>query len=165
MLLEISCNGHQVPVELVTAGGKRRVFLEGRELECDWIVLPNGRYSILLGGKVYDLSVELAGETCSVTGVNGTYSVRLVDVRRLVTDRDVGEGAVGLQRISADMPGKVVRILVQVGQEVEYDQGLLVLEAMKMQNEIRAPKRGVVKEIGVGAGKAVGAGDFLISLE
>jgi pyruvate carboxylase subunit B len=63
------------------------------------------------------------------------------------------------------MPGKVVRILVDVGDSVNFDQGLLVLEAMKMQNEIRAPKSGVVKEIGVVEGKAVNSGDLLVSLE
>ena len=63
------------------------------------------------------------------------------------------------------MPGKVVRILVQAGQKVEYEQGLLVLEAMKMQNEIRAPKGGIVKEIGVAEGRPVSTGEFLISLE
>jgi pyruvate carboxylase subunit B len=63
------------------------------------------------------------------------------------------------------MPGKVIRVLVKPGDKVCYDQGLLVLEAMKMQNEIRAPKAGIVKDIGVQPGGTVGAGDFLISLE
>ena len=65
----------------------------------------------------------------------------------------------------AEMPGKVIRLLCEVGDEVALDQGLVVIEAMKMQNEIRAPKSGVVKEIGVEEGKRVNSGDFLLSLE
>ena len=63
------------------------------------------------------------------------------------------------------MPGKVIRLLIKPGDSVSCDQGLLVLEAMKMQNEIRAPKSGVVKDIGVKPGETVSAGDFMVSLE
>ena len=63
------------------------------------------------------------------------------------------------------MPGKVVRVLVKEGDTVEFGQGLLVLEAMKMQNEIRAPKSGIVRGIGVSAGATVNTGQFLLSLE
>ena len=165
MFLEILCNAHRVPIELTTSGGKRRILLDGRELDCDWIPLPEGRYSIIVNGRVFDLGVELNGQTCTVASRNGTYTVRLIDSRHLPSGRDADQGMAGLQRISAEMPGKVVRILVKVGDTVKLDQGLLVLEAMKMQNEIRAPKSGVVKEVGVIEGKAVNSGEFLISLE
>jgi biotin carboxyl carrier protein len=63
------------------------------------------------------------------------------------------------------MPGKVVRVLVKVGDSVTHNQPLLVLEAMKMQNEIRAPLNGLVTEVGVAEGRAVGSGDLLLIIE
>jgi len=165
VFLEISYNEHRLPVELTTAGGKRRVVLEGRELECDCVTLPNAQYSIILDGRVYDLSVELSGESCAVAGREGVYTLELRDARRLRPDQDAAAGQEGLQQIRADMPGKVVRVLVRPGDSVAFDQGLLVLEAMKMQNEIRAPKSGVIKVVGVHEGKPVATGEFLISLE
>jgi biotin carboxyl carrier protein len=165
VFLEVSCNEHRIPVELTATGGRRRILLDGREVQCDWVSLPNGQYSIILDGRVFDLSVEVNGETCSVVTRDATYVLRLADRRRSSIGHGVEGGQAGLQRIRADMPGKVVRILVDVGDSVNFDQGLLVLEAMKMQNEIRAPKSGVVKEIGVVEGKAVNSGDLLVSLE
>jgi biotin carboxyl carrier protein len=69
--------------------------------------------------------------------------------------------AEGRQKVIAPMPGKVVRLLVAQGQQVEAGQGLMVVEAMKMQNEIRSPKRGVVEKIVVAEGQAVNAGEPL----
>jgi pyruvate carboxylase subunit B len=63
------------------------------------------------------------------------------------------------------MPGKIIRVLVQEGETVAHDQSLLVLEAMKMQNEIRSPKSGIVKEVAVAGGITVNTGDFLLSIE
>lgn len=165
MFLDISCNGSRVPVELSTSGGKRRIVLGGRELDCDWLALADGKYSIILDGRVFDLSVEVDGESCSISAGGDSYELRLHDRRRLRSERNLETGKAGLQKVTAAMPGKVVRILVREGEPVKHAQGLLVLEAMKMQNEIRAPKSGVVKQIGVTEGKAVNTGEFLISLE
>lgn len=165
MVLEVTFNEHRIPVEVNMSGGRRRILLDGREVPCDWVRLPDGRYSIILEGRVYDLSVEIKGDLCAVFSREGKYSLKLVDRRRAITGTGVGEGRAGLQRVCADMPGKVVRVLVRVGDRVAYDQGLVVLEAMKMQNEIRAPKSGVVKEVGAIEGKAVNSGELLVSLE
>jgi acetyl/propionyl-CoA carboxylase alpha subunit len=132
---------------------------------CDCVLLPDGHYSIILDGAVFDWRVDLDGDSCSIVGRDGNYTLRIIDPRRMAHAKDVAEGQEGLQRITADMPGKVVRVLVEKDETVNYDQGLLVLEAMKMQNEIRAPKNGTVKEIGVTEGMAVNSGDFLVSLE
>jgi biotin carboxyl carrier protein len=161
----VSFNQHRIPIELTTSAGKRRVVVDGREFRCDWMALPDGRYSIITDGRVFDLSVDVGRESCTVVSRNASHLLRLIDGRRHGLEREAEEGQAGLRRLNAEMPGKVVRILVQAGQKVEYDQGLLVLEAMKMQNEIRAPKGGIVKEIGVAEGRAVSTGEFLISLE
>ena len=71
----------------------------------------------------------------------------------------------GAQNVLAPMPGKVVRLLVNAGDTVDAGQGLVVVEAMKMQNEIKSPKKGIVKKVGVKEGAAVNAGDLLATVE
>jgi len=165
VILEIGCGEERKSIKLASAGGVMKIQLGGEELSCDWIVLPNGQYSLIMDGRVFDFAVELNGDSCSVAGRDGKYTLHIVDPRSMTQARAVEEGQEGLQRLNADMPGKVVRLLVQEGDAVTHDQGLLVLEAMKMQNEIRAPKSGTIKIIGVSEGAAVNSGDFLLSLE
>jgi biotin carboxyl carrier protein len=165
MTIDIEVEGERLRVEIPARRSEQTTVVNGRELACDCIRLPDGTYSLLINNRVYDLAVELDGDRCTVSrGVNRHILV-IHDPRRLAVGTQVEEGQPGLQRIRADMPGKVIRVLVREGDAVTYDQGLLVLEAMKMQNEIRAPKRGVVVEIGAREGKAVNSGDFLLSLE
>jgi acetyl/propionyl-CoA carboxylase alpha subunit len=165
MELEIRYGDQVIPVEIRGGEKKGTVFVSGREVSCDCVRLPDGRYSILMDGRVFDMTTELSGEACLVTGNAGTFQLRILDPRGLAPLRAVEVGPPGLQRLVAEMPGKVLRVLVKPGDTVAYDQGLLVIEAMKMQNEIRAPKSGVVKEIAVAEGRAVSSGDFLLSLE
>ncbi len=131
----------------------------------DWVKLPDGGYSILVEGRVYDLTADLSDNSCTVTGRAGVHVLQIRDPRRLDASRTVEQGQAGPQRMVAEMPGKVIRVLVREGETVNLDQGLLVIEAMKMQNEIRASRTGLVKAIGVAAGQTVNSGDFLISLE
>ena len=70
-----------------------------------------------------------------------------------------------MAQVRAQMPGKVIRVLVSDGESIQANQGLLVMEAMKMQNEIKSPKAGIVKKIGVTAGAAVNSGDLLAEVE
>ncbi len=165
MILEVESDSHRVRIDVTTAAGMRKVTLDGKEILCDWALLPDGHYSLILGGRVYDFIIDFSSDHCVVVGRDGSQTLRIADPRRLNLGHEVEEGQAGLQRLTADMPGKVVRVLVNKGDSVAYDQGLLVLEAMKMQNEIRAPKGGVVREIGVTAGAAVGTGEFLLSIE
>jgi biotin carboxyl carrier protein len=110
-------------------------------------VAPSGR-----GGEVL---VTLDARVRAVT-VNG---------RRTGHAAQVGVQAPGEQRVTAPMPGRVVRVLVAPGDEVTARQGLVVVEAMKMENELRAPRGGRVKEIGVAAGVSVEAGRVLVIIE
>ena len=165
MILEIGCRDHRFTVEVTNAAGVRKVMLNGEEVLCDWVKLADGHYSLIAGGHVGDFIIELSDDTCTVVGRDGLHTLSIFDARRLASKRDVEFGQSGLQQLTADMPGKVVRVLVHEGDPVEFDQGLLVLEAMKMQNEIHAPKGGIVRKIGVTAGTAVSTGQFLLSLE
>lgn len=165
MILEVESGHNRVTIDITTTAGMRRVTVDGKEVPFDWERLPNGHYSLILGGRVYDFIIDFSTDRCVVVGRDGAHILRVADPRRLSARHEVEEGQAGLQRLTADMPGKVVRILVNERDSVAYDQGLLVLEAMKMQNEIRAPKSGIIREIGVTPGTAVSTGEFLLSIE
>jgi biotin carboxyl carrier protein len=120
-----------------------------------------GRYSVLVEGRSYQVTLAGRGEIA----VNGrTVRVEVHDPRKL---RGRGSAArdAGRQTVAAAMPGRVIRVLVEIGQVVEAGQGLIVVEAMKMQNEMKSPKSGKVLEIRTAAGAAVAAGDALIVIE
>ncbi len=120
------------------------------------VELSAGVYSVLLHGKSYLARVEGSG-----VRVDGhLIPVELVDPREMSAPATSG-GAAGPAAIIAPMPGKVIRVLVEEGQEVEAGQGILIVEAMKMQNEMQSPKPGRVTSIQVKAGDSVAAGSVL----
>jgi len=120
-----------------------------------------GAYSVLIEDRSYRATLTARGELV----VNGrTFFVDVEDPRKL-RGHGSAEGGAGRQTVAAPMPGRVIRILVEAGQEVEAGQGLIVVEAMKMQNEMKSPKSGKVGEIRTSAGAAVAAGEALIVIE
>ena len=165
MFLRIVFEGQEREVELSQGQEGERIFLDGQALVCDWVRLKDGSYSLILQGRSYELIAEVSGEVCTIESSEGILDLRITDQRRMISTRPIEARRKGLQRIVAEMPGKVVRILVRPGESVSIEQGLLVLEAMKMQNEIRSPQSGTIREVGVVEGKAVNSGDFLLSLE
>jgi biotin carboxyl carrier protein len=117
--------------------------------------------SVLMNGRSYRVS-KGAGTEIWVNGRRLTMEV--IDSR----DLRPGQGATanhGRQEIAAAMPGKVIRVLVAAGDEVEEGQGLVVVEAMKMQNEMKSPKAGRVAEIRARPDATVGAGEILVVVE
>jgi biotin carboxyl carrier protein len=152
---------HEIVVTRVD--GAYRVTLDDAEHLVDARKLEADFYSILYEGKSYEVSVETAGPRYLVR--HGAYEqiVELADEsrggREQIRKRD------GLENIDSVMPGKVVRLLVAAGDEVLADQGLVVVEAMKMENEIRAPRAGRVKSVEVRAGQNVETGSRLLVLE
>lgn len=165
MILEISNGTDSIRVEITSNRGNRKIRLGGTEIMCDWIRLADGHYSLILDGSVLDVLVNVETDSCSVTSHAGTYSFRIMDPRRAGARDKIDGGFAGVQRVCADMPGKIIRVLVREGDAIEHDQILLVLEAMKMQNEIRAPKTGIIKQVSASPGTAVNTGDFLLSIE
>jgi biotin carboxyl carrier protein len=120
-----------------------------------------GRFSVLVEGRSYQ--VVLASDLDVV--VNGrTLRVNVEDPRKL-RGRGSSERGHGRQTIASPMPGRVIRVLVEAGQAVEAGQGLIVVEAMKMQNEMKSPRAGKILEIRTAAGAAVAAGDVLLAIE
>ncbi len=104
--------------------------------------------SVLVGGNAYEIKRErsLQGELHMVIG-SARYAVDVQDPRSLRTRRAAGGAEAGPQKVTAPMPGKIVRIMVAEGDEVKAGQGIIVMEAMKMQNEMKSPKDGRVQKI------------------
>jgi biotin carboxyl carrier protein len=128
------------------------------------VTVEPGVYSVLLDGRSYEARVE-DGNGCVVVFIDGhRFEVEIRDPRRW-TRQSGRAGAEGRLNVTAPMPGKIVRLLVAEGDEVEAGQGLLVVEAMKMQNEMKAPKAGRVVALTAREGATVAAGDVLAAIE
>jgi biotin carboxyl carrier protein len=133
-------------------------FVEG---EFSLQPLDSGSFSILIDGSVYRVAPGAPGELV----VNGSpIPIQLFDPRALRA-RKSSASAEGRLEIAAAMPGKVVQLLAAEGDAVEAGQSLLVVEAMKMQNEVKSPKTGRVVEVRAKPGAAVAAGDVLLVVE
>ena len=149
---------------------KWQVVVDGRAFEIDSQQLDGvlqvepGVYSVLLEGASYEIRIQpsLQGLTASVAGRR--FAVEVRDPRDASRSSRAAIGS-GRQNVTAPMPGKVVRVLVGTGDLVETSQGLVVVEAMKMQNELKANRPGRVMEIRAREGETVGAGDTLVVLE
>ena len=156
-------------IELERKSNQVRMMLEGREVSADAVEVAAGTYSILLGGRCFEVRVQPAPENRSgqipvnlrVHTAGEEFWAQVFDPRAWRGKRGGVVEAEGRQQITAPMPGKVVRLLVKAGDAVEAGQGLLVVEAMKMQNEIRTPKTGTVERLLVSEGQAVNAGEPL----
>ncbi len=165
MIYEVEIDEKLHQVELVRAGSGWHCKLDGRELPVDVVFSQSGVLSILLNGKSYEVKQETAGPETSIVVGNERFRASIRDPRSLRSRRRGADSGQGVKKLSAPMPGKVVRILAPAGTEVEAGQPVLVIEAMKMQNELKSPKKGRVKKIAVSEGAAVEAGQALAEVE
>jgi biotin carboxyl carrier protein len=142
---------------------KRVIRIDGKEVkpaDGDIVETEPGAYSILVDGKAYE--ARLSGEEIVVNGRRFEFDIE--DPR--AWNRTGGSaGAHGRASITAPMPGKVVRVLATAGEQVEAGQGIVVVEAMKMQNEMKAPRAGRVVTIAVRENDSVNAGAVLATIE
>ncbi len=140
--------------------------VDGHEIDVDAELTARDILSVLVGGKAYEIKRErsLQGELHMVIG-SARYAVDVRDPRSLRTRRAIAGTEAGPQKVKAPMPGKIVRILVAEKDEVKAGQGIIVMEAMKMQNEMKSPKDGKVQKILTAEGSAVNAGDTLAIIE
>ena len=127
-----------------------------------------GSYLLALDGQIFDCRVggpPQSGQPIDVIVGTETFTVKLTDPKRLRGSSDAAAHADATARIVAPMPGKVVRVLISAGDAVEAGAGIVVVEAMKMQNEMKAPKSGVVVAVNVEPGATVNGGDVLAIIE
>jgi biotin carboxyl carrier protein len=155
-----------VPVTVESIGDDRyRVTVGEQTLELDAFVV-DGRLALRHGERSYDLSVEKRGDTLFVPGSNGRVAVKLQDARLYEMLSVLGQAGGGLRpELISPMAGKVVLVRVSDGEEVGEGQALVIIEAMKMENELRAPAPVRVKEVKVVAGQVVSPGDVLMTFD
>jgi len=161
MKLKVELAGRTRSLELARDGQRLTATLDGQAVEADAVEVGPGIYSILIAGNSFEAQVEAGPNSMTVSVGGRRIPVRVVDPRQWQGRRGVSVEAEGRQQIVAPMPGKVVRILVQQGEKADAGQGILVVEAMKMQNEIRSPKTGTVERMLVTEGQAVNAGEVV----
>lgn len=135
--------------------------LDGESIEVDVHAIGPGVLSLLIEGKQYRCVLD--GDAVLVAGRRVEFSVN--DPRSLQGRRNNNEGAAGARAVKAPMPGRIVRVLVQEGDEVSEQQGIIVIEAMKMQNELKSPKAGRVTKVAASADLTVNAGEVLVVIE
>ena len=161
MKLEIHLGGKARQVELTQKGGRLTCAIDGLAIQADAVEIAPGIFSILLNGRSLEVRVDPHPEGLRVHTGHREFPVKVIDPRAWHGARGGAAEAEGRQQIVAPMPGKVVRLLVKQGDAVEAGRGLLVVEAMKMQNEIRSAKSGTVERLLVSEGDAVNSGQLL----
>jgi biotin carboxyl carrier protein len=147
-----------------------RVFAEvdGRRYELTLRSPEAGVYLLIADGRVYECLVQRDAVERALAHVHvarSSYDIALTDPKRLRAGQSAGAQSDGTAQVVAPMPGKVVRVLVEQGASVEAGEGLVVVEAMKMQNELKSPRAGRVSQLHATAGATVNAGDMLVVIE
>ena len=157
--------GETIPIEVTGEGGRYRVAVGDAGSDVDARQVAEGIWSILIEGASHIVDVSEEDGVSLVEVYGESYSIRVEEETRYIIRTRGGKASAGGQVLKAPMPGKVVLVAVEVGQVVAAGDGLLVLEAMKMENEFRAVAAGTVVEIRVEAGQAVNLGDVLVVIE
>jgi biotin carboxyl carrier protein len=157
----------QLKLEVEALGdGRYAVTLDGVRHQLDALTLEHGAVSMLVGGQSYSVELEDHGDEVAVLLQNQVTRIDVADERKLRLRAAEGTFSIeGKQTVTAPMPGKVVKVLVAVGDEVTEGQGLVVVEAMKMENELKSPKAGKVTELFAKEGTAVENGAKLVVIE
>jgi acetyl/propionyl-CoA carboxylase alpha subunit len=158
--LEARVEERTIKVEVRRTEHGYSVRLDDATLQVDLVAVGRHFLSLIVDGQSHDVGLETLPGGYLVHLREGALPVLLADPLREV--RSPMETQVGPTRLTAPMPGRVVRVLAEKGREVEPGQGLIVIEAMKMENELKAPRRGCVHEVAVREGQAVEAGALLL---
>lgn len=164
MKLQAQVGEQQHEIEIKRDGSKVFARVDDREYELEASEPEPNVFLFKHNGEIHEFYVAPAAQPGSpqiVSSRNGDVEVTLIDPKRLRGSAGSADSGDGLAEIRTMMPGKVVRVVASVGDAVEKGDAVLVVEAMKMQNDLKAPRSGTVKEIRVSDGATVGAGDVL----
>lgn len=166
MKLELNVDGQSLESDFSFDSNVARLVHAGHTVEAQVSEPEPGLFTVIIGGRVFRCVLErLPGGGTEVT-VNGRrIAVSVRDPKRVRSSAGAGAQEGGRVTLVAPMPGKVVRVLCAEGDEVAAGQGLLVVEAMKMQNEVQSPRAGCVAALRVREGQTVNAGETLAIVE
>jgi biotin carboxyl carrier protein len=162
VLYEVQVGSKIRRLELKRIDGRWHCVLDGQECSADVTQVDDKTLSLLIGGESFEVRREPEG-TLFIRGVR--YDISVEDPRSWRGKRRRAGATEGPQKLTASMPGKIVRVLAQEGDTITAGQGIAVVEAMKMQNEIKSPKEGILKKLLVHPGKNVNAGEVLAIVE
>jgi acetyl/propionyl-CoA carboxylase alpha subunit len=164
MLYDITIDGKHHRLDLSRADGRWSCCVDGRNVEVDAVLARPDVLAVRVGNVAYEIKSERVANDWNLWVGSTRFAAELRDPRSLRGRERAGDNQ-GPRKIVAPMPGKVVRLLVREGNEVEAGAGVAVVEAMKMQNEVKSPKKGTIQKISVSEGAAVNAGDVLAIVE
>jgi biotin carboxyl carrier protein len=164
VILDATFGGRTVRVEVRGEAGRYILTLDGQPMEVDFQATGRDFASLIVDGHSYEAGIVRHPDGYTVALTAGTYDIELKPAAR-GNGTPVRARAAGPVGVKAPMPGKIVRVLVAAGQQVQAGEGLLVMEAMKMENELKAPRAGRVREVQVGERQAVETGALLLVLE
>jgi biotin carboxyl carrier protein len=159
MKFEIERNGSPHAIEILQSSQSSQITIDGTGCDANLLEIAPGIYSILIGGRSFEARVEPFGRALRITVGKREFTASVRDPRQWRRNHHASASSEQRQLVTAPMPGRVVRVLVRSGDAVKAGQGLIVVEAMKMQNEIRSPKAGKVERLLVREGQPVSAGD------
>jgi biotin carboxyl carrier protein len=143
-----------------------RISVDGNEFLVDGKKTGRTNFSLIVDNRSFEIEVDNTDDEYRVLVDGRNYRIHLVDERReRVGAAQSGLQLQGRQMVSVPMPGKIIAVLVAIGDAVEMGQGLVIVEAMKMENEVRSPISGEVKEIKVKPGDTVEGGALLVIVE
>jgi biotin carboxyl carrier protein len=166
LLADIAGENHEL--RITRDGGRVLAEIDGRTVEVYARETESGGYLLVIDGRVYDCRVgqnAAQPDKVEVRVRNSVYTIALSDPKRLRATESAASHGDGSAQIVAQMPGKIVRVHVEAGSQVETGEAILVVEAMKMQNEMKSPKAGKVTSVNVETGATVNAGDVLAVIE
>lgn len=162
--IEIDGQSRQVQIDAAETPGLWLVHIDGELVEADARLLRPGVLSLLIDGRSH--RVILDGDSADpVLHLRQQRIPYQVEDPRSLRSRRRHTGTDGPAVLKASMPGRVVRVLVEKGQEVAAHQGIVVIEAMKMQNELKSPRDGRVADLRAVPGAAVASGETLAVIE
>jgi len=169
MLYDVTIDGQNYRLDLNLVEGRWSCHLNGRDFEVDAVLTRPDVLTLRIGNLAYEVKSERAVNDLHSNNLHlwvgsTRFAVELRDPRSLRGRGRAGDDH-GPRKVVAPMPGKVVRLLVHESDQVEAGAGIAVVEAMKMQNEIKSPKKGTIQKILVSEGAAVNAGDVLAIVE
>jgi len=165
MVYEVIVDGKPYRLELEKAGPGWKCGLDGHDVNVDAVLTRRDVISLLVDGRAYEIKREQTPTDLHMWVGPTRFGVELRDPRSLRSRKGGAGDDQGPKKLLAPMPGRVVRILVAEKSAVEAGQGIVIVEAMKMQNEIKSPKKGIVQKLQATAGAAVNAGDVLAIVE